>query len=198
AYLFQNSKWDPNVENSFVPALCNRIDRNTGGLVIAAKNAPALRILNEKLREREIDKRYLCIVSGKLSPPIGELSSYLKKDNAENRVYAKSADTAGAKRAVTRYRTLKTSGELSLLECELITGRTHQIRAQLAACGHPLLGDEKYGDHALNKRYGLMSQALYSYKLTFAFKSPAAPLDYLNGRTFTVPHVPFANTYFGD
>ncbi len=196
AYLYQKGEWDPRREHSFAPALCNRIDRNTGGIVIAAKNADALRILNQKIRDREIKKYYLCIVHGKPSPAEGRLEGFLRKDEAKKQVTVSRKPLPGAKSAATLYRTLRTSGSLSLLECELITGRTHQIRAQLAAAGHPLLGDGKYGRESENKKYGRKFQALYSYKLVFSFRTPAGELEYLSGRAYQVKRVDFAEEYF--
>ena len=130
AYLAQKGEWKPREENAFAPALCNRIDRNTGGIVIAAKNAEALRILNDKIRDREIDKYYLCAVQGRPKPASGRLEDYLFKDAVKNQVYVKQKSEPGAKTAVTEYRVLCSSGRLSLVECHLLTGRTHQIRAQ--------------------------------------------------------------------
>ena len=194
AYLYAKREWRPREENSFTPALCNRIDRNTGGIVIAAKNAEALRILNQKIKDREIDKRYLCIVHGTPKPPEGRLEGYLFKDAKENRVYITKKMQPGAKTAVTFYRTLQSKNGLSLVECELLTGRTHQIRAQMAAAGWPLLGDGKYGK--LDKRYDRKYQALYSYKLRFAFATEAGILEYLNGKSFEVASVDFVQEYF--
>ena len=194
AYLYAKREWRPREENSFTPALCNRIDRNTGGIVIAAKNAEALRILNQKIKDREIDKRYLCIVHGTPKPPEGRLEGYLFKDAKENRVYITKKMQPGAKTAVTFYRTLQSKNGLSLVECELLTGRTHQIRAQMAAAGWPLLGDGKYGK--LDKRYDRKYQALYSYKLRFAFTTEAGILEYLNGKSFEVASVDFVQEYF--
>ncbi len=194
AYLYAKREWRPREENSFTPALCNRIDRNTGGIVIAAKNAEALRILNQKIKDREIDKRYLCIVHGTPKPPEGRLEGYLFKDAKENRVYITKKTQPGAKTAVTFYRTLQSKNGLSLVECELLTGRTHQIRAQMAAAGWPLLGDGKYGK--LDKRYDRKYQALYSYKLRFAFTTEAGILEYLNGKSFEVASVDFVQEYF--
>ena len=154
AYMAQSGQWNPREENSFAPALCNRIDRNTGGIVIAAKNAEALRIINDKIRDREISKFYLCAVQGRPEPPSGELRDYLFKDAKRNQVYVKARPEPGAKTAVTRYRLLKSSGRLSLVECRLLTGRTHQIRAQMAHAGWPLLGDGKYGRESFNRDYG--------------------------------------------
>ena len=194
AYLYAKGEWRPREEKSFAPALCNRIDRNTGGIVIAAKNAEALRILNQKIKDRELDKRYLLIVEGKLRPEAGELKGYLFKDAAKNRVYVTRESQPGAKTCVTKYRTLAVRQGLSLVECELVTGRTHQIRAQMAAAGHPLLGDGKYGK--LDKASGRKYQALYSYKLTFTFETDAGCLSYLNGKTFQVEDVDFVREWF--
>ena len=194
AYLYAKREWRPREENSFAPALCNRIDRNTGGIVIAAKNAEALRILNQKIKDREIDKRYLCIVHGTPKPAEGRLEGYLFKDAKENRVYMTKTPKPGSKTAVTFYRTLRSRGGLSLVECELLTVRTHQIRAQMAAAGHPLLGDGKYGK--LDKRYDRKYQALYSYRLQFDFTTDAGILEYLNEKSFEVASVDFVQEYF--
>lgn len=197
AYAYQKGEWRPREENSFAPALCNRIDRNTGGIVIAAKNAEALRIINEKIRDREMDKLYLCIVHGKPKPAEGRLEGYIFKDAKKNQVYVRKKPEPGAKTAVTEYRVLKTAGGLSLVECRLHTGRTHQIRAQLASAGYPLLGDGKYGGGHQNKDFDEKHQALYSYKLTFAFQTDAGILNYLKGRSFKVENIPFEQQYFG-
>ncbi len=198
AYCYKKGEWDPKSEHSFAPALCNRIDRNTGGIVIAAKNAGAMRILNEKIKNREIEKYYLCAVHGRPKPPSGTLSGFLFKDAAKNRVYVRQKPEPGAKTAVTHYRTLATKGDLSLVECRLETGRTHQIRAQMAAAGTPLLGDGKYGSGRLDKDYDERCQALYSYKLSFDFKTPAGPLQYLAGRRFEAHGADFLKKYFSD
>ncbi len=194
AYLYQKREWSPRGENSFAPALCNRIDRNTGGIVIAAKTAVALRVMNQKIKDRELDKRYLAIVEGTPKPQTGSLKGYLFKDAAKNRVYVTDTPQAGAKGCQTNYKVLASKNGLSLVECGLITGRTHQIRAQFAHAGHPLLGDGKYGK--LNKKYDRTYQALYSYKLTFDFTTDAEALNYLNGRSFQVDTVDFAEEYF--
>lgn len=196
AYLYQKREWKPREENSFTPALCNRIDRNTGGIVIAAKNAEALRILNDKIRGREIEKSYLCVVCGRPRPAEGRLEGYLFKDAVKNQVYVTKKPQPGAKTAVTEYRTLQSRRGLSLVECRLLTGRTHQIRAQMAAAGCPLLGDGKYGRERINRTYGETGQMLYSYKLTFTLPTDAGILEYLRGRTFRVPQVAFAEKYF--
>lgn len=194
AYLYQKREWSPRGENAFTPALCNRIDRNTGGIVIAAKTAEALRVMNQKIKDRELDKWYLAIVEGTPNPPKGSLKGYLFKDEKKNRVFVSNTPKTGAKTCQTNYITLCSKGGLSLVECELITGRTHQIRAQFAHAGHPLLGDGKYGK--LDKRYDRNYQALYSYKLTFCFTTDAGSLEYLNGRSFCVESVDFVKEYF--
>ena len=194
AYLYAKREWRPREENSFTPALCNRIDRNTGGIVIAAKNAESLRILNQKIKDRELDKRYLAVVEGTPKPKSGVLKGYLFKDAVKNRVFVTDQPQAGAKTCETRYEVLESRNGLSLVECELVTGRTHQIRAQFAHAGHPLLGDGKYGK--LDKRYDRKYQALYSYKLTFRFTTDAGLLSYLNGKAFRVERVDFADEYF--
>ena len=196
AYLAQKGEWKPKEENSFTPALCNRIDRNTGGIVIAAKNAETLRIMNEKIKEREIEKYYLCAVKGRPKPASGRLENYLFKDASKNRVYVKEKDEPGAKTAVTEYRTICSKGQLSLLECRLLTGRTHQIRAQLSYAGYPLLGDGKYGREQFNKSFGENGQALYSYRLVFEFPTDAGILEYLKNKEFRVKSVDFAEKYF--
>ena len=196
AYLYQKREWNPKWENAFAPALCNRIDRNTGGIVIAAKNAEALRVLTAKIRDREITKKYLCAVVGTMSPAAGKLECFLLKDEDKKQVEVYHRPVPGGKSAVTLYRTLAASGELSLVEAELLTGRTHQIRASFADAGHPLLGDGKYGRGDVNRRYGEKRQALYSYYLRFDFPTGAGPLEYLRGRSFQVERVPFAEQYF--
>lgn len=196
SYLYQKREWRPREENAFTPALCNRIDRNTGGIVIAAKTAEALRVMNQKIKDREIDKRYLAIVEGSPKPKEGSLKGYLFKDAQKNRVYVTDTPQPGSKTCQTNYKTLASAAGLSLVECELITGRTHQIRAQFAHAGHPLLGDGKYGK--LDKRFDRGYQALYSYKLTFTFTTDAGSLAYLDGKSFRVEKVDFAEQYFPD
>ena len=196
AYLYQKKEWSPYWENSFAPALCNRIDRNTGGIVIAAKNAETLRVMNQKIKDRELEKYYLCIVHGAPSPAAGTLTGFLVKDEEKAQVRVFHRSVPGGRTAVTRYRTLAVKNGLALVECELVTGRTHQIRAQLADAGHPLLGDGKYGRERDNKRYGRGYQALYSYRLAFRFTTDAGPLNALNGREWTVEDVDFVAEFF--
>lgn len=186
SYLYRKGEFDPDNENSFTPALVNRIDRNTSGIVIAAKNAESLRVLNQKVRDREIQKLYLCAVKGTPEPRSATLTAYLKKLPEENKVLISDTPRPGYLTIKTKYRVPESRGELSLVEVDLLTGRTHQIRAHFAHIGHPLLGDGKYGENAFNKRYNAKFQALCSYKLKFAFTTDAGCLEYLNGREFSV------------
>ena len=188
AYLYQKGEYNPKDEQSFAPALCNRFDRNTGGIVIAAKNAEALRVMNEKIREREIDKLYLAAIHGIPAKKEATLTGYLLKDEKLNkvRVYDKNAPR-GAKNIITKYKVIATKGSDALIEVELLTGRTHQIRAHMAHIGHPLIGDGKYGVNRTDKAEGYKYQALYSYKLRFCFKGEATALEYLNGKEFSIP-----------
>ena len=194
AYLYQKKEWRPREENAFTPALCNRIDRNTGGIVIAAKTAEALRVMNQKIKDRELDKRYLAIVEGTPKPRDGSLKGYLFKDAKKNRVFVTDTPQTGSKSCQTNYKTIVSKNGLSLGQCELITGRTHQIRALFAHAGHPLLGDGKYGK--LDKRFDRNYQALYSYKLTFTFSTEAGSQEHLNGKSFQVDQVDFVEEYF--
>lgn len=198
AYLYQKKEWSPYWEHAFAPALCNRIDRNTGGIVIAAKTAEALRVMNQKIRDRELEKRYLCVVLGRPSPAEGTLEGFLLKDEAKKQVSIRSKPVPGGRKAITKYRTLATRGNLSLVECDLITGRTHQIRAMMAHAGHPLLGDGKYGTERINRQFGKKHQCLWSWKLTFQFTTDAGELSYLNGRSWQVEHVDFVEELFPD
>ena len=186
AYLAQKGEYDPNAEQSFAPALCNRIDRNTGGIVIAAKNAEALRIMNEKIRNDELRKVYLCAVHGKPQKPQATLRAWLRKNSADNIVDISDCKKPGYKEIITKYRVLRERNGNSLLEVELVTGRTHQIRAHMSHIGHPLLGDGKYGVNRADREKGYKYQALYAYRLQFCFQNDSGALAYLNRKTFSL------------
>jgi 23S rRNA pseudouridine955/2504/2580 synthase len=195
-HLYEKGEYDPAAENSFAPALCNRIDRNTGGIVIAAKNAATLRVINDLLRGRLVRKYYLCILLGRPSPACALLEHYLRRDEANRRVEVFDTPQPGARTALTRYRVLLQKPAAALVEIELLTGRTHQIRAQMAHVGHPLLGDAKYGRAADSRGSGFSHQALYAYRLMFDAGDRAGHLRYLDGRMFEVPRVAFAEDFY--
>lgn len=175
-YLYKKGEYDPKNENTFKPSLCNRIDKNTSGLVIAAKNASSLRIINEKLKNREIDKFYIAKIEGELSPKEGRIEGYTLKNETERKIYFFKEKKEGAKPCLSFYKSLGGG----LVEVQLVTGRTHQIRASFAFLGHPLVGDVKYG---AKKDGGRDFQMLRAYKVAFNFKTPADGLEYLNGKT---------------
>lgn len=186
AYLAQKGEYDPEAEQSFAPALCNRIDRNTGGIVIAAKTAEALRVMNEKIRNDEVRKFYLCAVHGCPKPRRATLTAWLRKNSEDNLVEISDVRKPGFKEIITKYRVLREREDKSLLEVELVTGRTHQIRAHMAHVGHPLVGDGKYGVNRDDREKGYKHQALYAFRLEFAFREDSGALQYLNGRSFAL------------
>ena len=197
-YLYDKGEYDPDTENSFTPALCNRIDRNTSGIVICAKNAESLRVLNQKVKDRELEKLYLCVTVGIPNKKSAELKAFHRRDEKTKVVRVEDKSFPGSKTMITRYKVLaenKQSG-LALLEVDLVTGRTHQIRAHLSHIGYPLLGDGKYGSNKINRALGVKTQALCSYKLTFRFTTESGCLEYLDGKSFEVKKVWFKDKFF--
>ena len=185
-YLYDKGEYNPRTENSFTPALANRIDRNTGGIVMACKNAESLRTLNEKIKNREITKKYLCMVQGILKRKSGIVSGYLWKDEKKNKVRIFSKEVPDSKFIRTQYTVLKETAGNSLLEINLLTGRTHQIRASMSAIGYPLLGDTKYGYRPKKNDRTFPFQTLYAYKVTFDFQTDGGILEYLRNQSFAV------------
>lgn len=189
-YLYKNGEYDPEKETSFTPSLCNRLDKNTGGIVIVAKNAQSQRLLYDIIKHRQIKKKYLTLVHGNMPLKKGVLKGYLRKDSSTNKVEVRNEKFEDSKEILTGYRVLTQSNNVSLVEVDLITGRTHQIRAHFSHIGHPVLGDRKYGNTRLNKNIPFKHQTLYSYSLEFEVDDEN-PLSYLNGRVFKVEEVYF-------
>ncbi len=195
-YLYDKGEYNPEDENSFAPALCNRIDRNTTGIVICAKNAMSLRILNQKIKDRELSKQYLCVTVGVPKKREDTCTAYLEKDEQTKTVRISDRKTDRNKTIITKYKVLDESGGLALLEVDLITGRTHQIRAHMAYLEYPLLGDGKYGSNAENKRWSVKTQALCSHRLTFDFTTDAEILSYLDKKSFCTSSPWFVTRFF--
>jgi 23S rRNA pseudouridine955/2504/2580 synthase len=184
-YLQQKEEYNPLKPSSFTPALCHRLDRNTSGLVIIAKNNESLKILLSKIKNREIKKFYQCLVSGKMENNQAELKAFLYKQEKKSRVFVDDKKSKDAVEIITKYKVLSFENDISLLEVELVTGRTHQIRAHLAHIGHPIIGDGKYGTNTINRKFAAKRQALCAYKIVFDFYD-AGMLNYLKGRTLEV------------
>ena len=181
AYLYKNGEFDE-ASKTFVPSLCHRIDRNTSGLIIGAKDAESLRVLNQKIRSREIKKFYLCETEGTPEPESGEICGWIQKNETERKMIFIDHEAPDAVPCRTAYRVLR-SGANALVEAELLTGRTHQLRAGFAYMGHPLVGDVKYGAAKNGQR---QFQHLTAYKLVFSFVTSGGILEYLNGREFSL------------
>lgn len=187
AYLYQKGEYIPENELSFAPSLCNRIDRNTVGLVICAKNSASLREINQMIKQNQVHKKYKLICHGILQKKSGKLVNFLQKNRDENIVRVFDSPTKSTVTAITKYRVLREnqSLELSYCEVEIITGRTHQIRAQFSHMGHSLLGDGKYGINRNDIKMGFKYQALCSYSLEF-LPPPESALEYLSGKVFEI------------
>lgn len=169
---------------SFLPMPCHRLDRNTTGLILFAKNGESLNILLDKFKKHEIQKKYLALVYGIPKIKNARLEAYLFKDNKKSTVYVSDSFKNGYKKIITSYTVIKEyNNNSSLLEVEIETGKTHQIRAHLAHIGYPIIGDGKYGLNSINKMFGFKFQQLKAYKLKFNFKTDSNGLNYLNGKS---------------
>ena len=184
-YLCQKGEYNPRIEKTFTPAICNRLDRNTSGIIIGAKNYPSLKVINEAIKQRNINKYYKTIVEGVIKKDM-IVEGFLSKDGELNKVEITDRERDDSKRIFTGIKVLAISNQYSLLEIELITGRTHQIRAHLASLGHPVIGDVKYGNKNTNKyfkeKYNLQSQFLHGHRI--AFTEIDKSLEYLKGKEF--------------
>ena len=188
SYLKENGSYNSQMAKGFTPAPCNRLDRNTAGIVLVGKNIPAVQVLGEMLQTKQISKYYMSIVLGRVTEPM-ILKGYHMKQEGKNEVKISTEYVEGAKPVETRILPLKTNGRYTLVEVQLVTGKTHQIRAHLSAIGHPIIGDPKYGDAIENQyfeaKYGLKYQILCAYKVKFELCK--MPFQYLQDRVFTVP-----------
>ena len=193
AYLYQKREWNPKWENAFAPALCNRLDRGTEGLVLAAKSYAALRDLNAIIRDDMMKKEYLTITVG--APPQGRFVAWLQHSETNNKVRIHARESEGYKQIITEVTVIRQAGPFALCRIGLITGRTHQIRAHLAYLGHPVLGDIKYGNHKMNERTGLKTQALCAQRLTFGRIPEENTLQYLSGRVIKLNDPEIVKTY---
>ncbi len=195
-YLYEKGEYDPANENSFAPAACNRLDRNTAGIVVTAKNAAALREMNRRIRENLITKKYLCLTSAMPPQMEATITAYHCKDSKSNTVKIRENAADGYKQIITRYKVLEKNSKAVLIEVELITGRTHQIRAHMAFIGAPLIGDRKYGIKKINEQHGLKYQALCAYKIRFDKCDDENILSYLDLKEFQADNVWFLEKYF--
>ncbi|MDO4864401.1 MAG: RluA family pseudouridine synthase [Ruminococcus sp.] len=193
-YLWRKGEYVPEEESSFAPALCSRLDRNTAGLVTAAKTAAALREVNAAIKSGDLHKIYRCVTVSAPPTPEAVATAYHRKDEDRNIVRISDAPADGFREIRTGWRTVAEKGGLYLLEVTLYTGRTHQIRAHFAHLGAPLLGDGKYGDIRANKRYGVFRQQLCAYALEFSLPE-GSPLAYLNCKRITAPAPEFEERF---
>lgn len=170
-YLLESGTITRESLHTFKPSVCNRLDRNTSGILVAGKTLNGLQQMSKAFRERSMEKYYLAIVAGHISKP-RRIEGFLKKDEKNNQVTILSELSNDAKPIITEYRPLKLVGQVTLLEVHLITGRSHQIRAHLASIGHPVIGDTKYGNPRLNREFlknaGVTHQLLHAYRLFLA------------------------------
>lgn len=194
-YLYNKKEYDPEKENSFAPAICSRLDRNTSGLVISAKNAAALREINSAIKDRAVSKIYRCICTNPPPKAADIIVAFHKKDETANIVKISDFPADGYKEIKTGYKIIRQKNGLSLVEIRLFTGRTHQIRAHMSHISSPLLGDGKYGDIQANKRYNIFFQQLCAYSLEFNL-SEASPLSYLNKLKITAGIPDFEKKFF--
>lgn len=193
AYLETKGEYDPHAEKRFAPALCNRLDRGTEGLVLAAKSYAALRDLNAIIRDDMMKKEYLTITVG--APPQGRFVAWLQHSEKNNKVRIHARESEGYKQIITEVTVIRQAGPFALCRIGLITGRTHQIRAHLAYLGHPVLGDIKYGNHKMNERTGLKTQALCAQRMTFGRIPEENTLHYLSGRVIKLNDPEIVKTF---
>lgn len=187
-YLFEKGQYAPSKESTFTPALCNRLDRNTSGIVLAGKTLKGVQSLNEAIRNKQVDKYYLTLVQGEVKQA-GKISAFLSKEEGKNQVRISKEAGIDGKESITHYRPLAYCEGYTLLEIHLITGKTHQIRAHMQAMGHPVVGDRKYGDTGVNQEFrqnfGLSNQFLHGARLVFS--NTDGSLSYLRGKTLNAP-----------
>lgn len=184
-YLEKSGQWKQEESKAFRPSVCNRLDRNTSGMVICGKSMAGLQQMAALLKDRSLHKYYLCLVKGVMTES-QHLEGYLLKDENSNQVKIFQKETEGAAHIITEYEPLYTEGETTLLKVTLVTGKSHQIRAHLSSIGHPIIGDPKYGERKVNaffrETHGIKNQMLHAWKLTFP--ELAEPLDNLSEKSF--------------
>ena len=184
-YLEKSGQWKQEESKAFRPSVCNRLDRNTSGMVICGKSMAGLQQMSALLKDRSLHKYYLCLVKGAMTEG-QHLEGYLLKNESTNQVQILKEEAEGASHIITEYEPLYTEGEVTLLKVTLVTGKSHQIRAHLSSIGHPIIGDPKYGDRKMNaffrETHGVQNQMLHAWKLSFP--EMPVPLDNLSGKSF--------------